>query len=46
MTKPSPGRPTKNIIPPIPADGPKEIAEAIFRSADKKIRPEKKVSGR
>ena len=30
------GRPVKNIAEPIPAS-PKEIAETLFRSADKKI---------
>ena len=36
MTKKPPGRPTKNIIEPIPAT-PKQIAQAIFRAADKNI---------
>ena len=34
------GRPTTNVIDPIPAS-PEEVAKAIFRAADKKIKKPK-----
>ena len=35
-TKKSPGRPIKNVMPPIPRS-PEQIAKAIFNANDKKL---------
>lgn len=35
------GRPTTNKVDPIPA-APEDIAKAIFRAADKKVKPVKR----